>query len=377
MTTMTLSLDGLRAEGAQVWGGVRLVPLIRETVSGNLRMGLRAYDDPFGPVAVEGPPPSPEALYTSFLPHGLVMAWGPDGEPVTLTESVLSKTAERRPHQALVRLHRTVKREAARRFRLLPLHVALESLLALHFGGPDVARRFWSGNPLGSRSESGVAGWNLPDLGPALQLFEIHRDQCGLIVFVDDVLASAFVTSHPDDYRQMHATLLLDLYGETLWHHGHALRDVPAFDVAIDAEAVNDLDDLAAAVAEARAEWASFAIDEMAGGLFGRDVTALHQRPLGPFRLSTFLTGSDPDREQHLGEVLRDREGRVQYLKTFQLSRETLRRVQLLETLAAHDWDPAASAEALGQTVPQLANRLAANGFGDWVSREAWDALRG
>ena len=366
MTTLTLA--GLRPEASQVWGNVRLVPLIRDTIRDDLRMGLRAYDNPFQPVLVDGTPQKPKAAYTSFIPHGLVLAWGQDGEPVTPVESwFLSRSEKKMPDRKMHGLYRMVRKEDVRRVRMLPMHLALDSLLALHFGGPTLASRFWSKAPLRVRAERGLIGWGLPDLEPALKIFEIHRHQCGVLLFVDDAFASAFVVGHPDDYRQVHHALVCDLYGEALWHHGLARRDVPMFDVSLDDDHIDSLDALEAAVADAREAWADFAVDVMASSLLGRAVTMLHDRKLGPFRLGTFLTGSDPNAEQHLGEALVDQGGNLQYLKSFGLSRTTLRRVLLLETLAAHAWCPSATAEAMRLTVPQLRRRLVADGFADWV----------
>ena len=198
-----------------------------------------------------------------------------------------------------------------------------------------------------------------------------------MLLFVDDELASAFVVSHPDDYRQLHASLLLDLYGETLWHHGQIGRAVPAFEVRLDENHITDLDGLAGAVEQARRAWSSFATEVMAGGLWGREPMALTRRKLGRFRLSTFITGSDPDVEQHLGEMLWDRDGHIQYMKTFRLSRNTLRRVRLLETLAAHDWKLNESATALGQSVAQLRHRLVVHGFGEWLASSGDGHKRG
>ena len=161
-----ISFDGLRIADSQIWGGVRLVPLIRDQVDAGLRMGLRSYDNPFQAALVDGTPDKPKAFYTSYIPHGLVMTWGEQGEPVTLPESWLGQAAETPPAQSQFGLYRVVRREDVRRIRMLPLHLAMESLLALHFGGPTVAWRCWSGRSLWARCETGIVGWGMPDLAP-------------------------------------------------------------------------------------------------------------------------------------------------------------------------------------------------------------------
>ncbi|NEE16224.1 hypothetical protein G3M58_58355, partial [Streptomyces sp. SID7499] len=57
------------------------------------------------------------------------------------------------------------------------------------------------------------------------RIFEIHPDQCGVMVYVSDALAAAFVVPHPDDYRLLHASLVEDLYGELV--HQYALYGAP------------------------------------------------------------------------------------------------------------------------------------------------------
>lgn len=51
-----LSLKGLRLAPAQVWGGVRLLPLIRDEVPGDLRLALRRYGEDATVVDLGGKP---------------------------------------------------------------------------------------------------------------------------------------------------------------------------------------------------------------------------------------------------------------------------------------------------------------------------------
>ncbi|MFF8376398.1 hypothetical protein ACF07V_09750 [Streptomyces sp. NPDC015661] len=37
----------------------------------------------------------------------------------------------------------------------------------------------------------------MPGLGEALRVFELHPGQCGLLLYVTDALAAAFVVPHP------------------------------------------------------------------------------------------------------------------------------------------------------------------------------------
>lgn len=82
------------------------------------------------------------------------------------------------------------KGEGAGRLRFLPLHLALEGLLALHFAPPRTAwkarSREFLRSGLGSRSESGVPGALLPVFGDALKTFGLHDGQVGMQVFVGE-----------------------------------------------------------------------------------------------------------------------------------------------------------------------------------------------
>src|SRR5690606_35292178 len=159
---------------------------------------------------------------------------------------------------------RRMARKAGRnRLRFLPLQMALEGYLALHFGGPEIAWEEWArravakgpsprceeaylgqegrgleealrvfeirpgqlarravAKGLSPRCEEVYLGLEVRGLEEALRVFEIHPGQCGVMVYVADALASAFVTPHPDDYRALHPTLIEDLFGELVYVYG-------------------------------------------------------------------------------------------------------------------------------------------------------------
>ena len=105
-------------------------------------------------------------------------------------------------------------------------------------------------------------------LADALRVFEIHPGQCGVLVHVADAPASAFVVPHPDDYRELHATLPLDFYGELIHHYALFMPAVPEFTARLAAESIGDLADLRAAAGQER-EWARFHTSVSAAGLLG------------------------------------------------------------------------------------------------------------
>lgn len=230
-----LDLTGLTTRPAQVWGGVRLVPLVRGAPVEGLRLHREVYEG-LGAGLVEL---GPRSHYVSYIPHGLVADWSSGGEsgvPGSGGQSAAYGTQLGGGQDAprTVRLprpahHRMAKRRPGDRLRFLPLHLALEGYLALHFGGPSTAWEEWSRRALrdglSPRAEDAYLGWSVRGLGDALRIFEIHPDQCGVMVYVSDALAAAFVVPHPEDYRLLHASLVEDLYGELV--HQYALYGAP------------------------------------------------------------------------------------------------------------------------------------------------------
>lgn len=126
-----LELTGLTARPSQVWGGIRLVPLVRESPVDGLRLHREVYG---GLGAVEL---GPRSHYTSYVPHGFVADWSGEGAQSAAYGTQFG--AEDGAPARTVRLprhrhHRLAKRRPGDRLRFLPLHLALEGYLALHFG---------------------------------------------------------------------------------------------------------------------------------------------------------------------------------------------------------------------------------------------------
>ncbi|WP_166028725.1 ARPP-2 domain-containing protein [Streptomyces chilikensis] len=370
-------LTGLRTRPAQVWGAVRLVPLVRDEPVGDLRLSARTYGDAAGLVDL-----GPDGACFSYVPHGFVATWTRDGSPAAAYGTRLSAGHDCAPAEVMpLRIHRrTARREARERLRFLPLHLALEGYLALHFGGPAVAWEEWSRRAvrrgLSPRAEQAYAGARVSGLADALRVFEIHPGQCGLLLYVADALAAAFAVPHPDDYRALHPTLVEDLYGELVHHYAVLMPPVPDFRARVPDARIRDLAGLRAAAAEQEAAWAEFHDKTMAAGLLEESYTWRTVHRLGRFSLSRFLPGFRPRRENHIGEAITDEAGRVVYLKTFRLSESQVRRGHLLSRLADHDWHLARTAAALGVTEAQLGLRLENAGFGHLLRQDVLDRYR-
>jgi hypothetical protein len=210
-----LDLPGLEIAPAQAFGNVRLVPLLRRSIAGDLRLGRRSYREDEAVVSLAGELGAPGVEYSSFVPHGFIVSWSDDGSPVAAFGTSLFPrgSIDGKARGGVRLLHRMIKREGDHRLRLLPLHLAMEGFLALHFGGPDIAWAEYSRRAIRSglspRSEWAVPGAAIPGLGEALRVFEIHEAQVGVLVCIADALASAFVVPHPDDFRALFPSLLL------------------------------------------------------------------------------------------------------------------------------------------------------------------------
>ncbi|PBC76244.1 hypothetical protein BX265_0950 [Streptomyces sp. TLI_235] len=368
----TLDLTGLATGPAQVWGGVRLVPLLREDPVVDLRLHRRVYGDAYTPVSL-----GPRTDYVSYVPHGFVADWTDDGSAAAYGTSL----GEQPPARVPVRPHRrTARREGSNRLRFLPLHLALEGYLALHFGGPTIVWEEWSQRAvragLSPRAEEAYRGAEVRGLADALRVFEIHRGQCGVLVYTADALAAAFAVPHPEDYRALHPTLVHDLFGELIHHYALLSAPVPDFRASIPGPGVRTPTDLRAAVEEQERAWAEFHDGTMAAGLLAAELRIRPVRRMGRFTLGRFLPEFRPGRENHIGETITDEDGRIAYLKTFRLSEAQVRRGFLLDTLAAHDWHLPSAAAALNGTEAQLGLRLEAAGFGALLRQDVLDRYR-
>ncbi|MCX2179461.1 hypothetical protein KV205_02795 [Streptomyces sp. SKN60] len=357
-----IDLSGLDVRPAQVWGGVRLVPLVRDEPVTGLRLHREVYDaHPYDDTVEVGD----GTAYTSYIPHGFVADWsGTGGESAAYGTGL----GEERPVAVPVRRLARGRRGESR-LRFLPLHLALEGYLALHFGGPSVVWDEWSRDAvrrgLSPRAEAAYAGWQVPGLAEALRVFEIHPGQCGVLLYVADALAAAFVVPHPDDYRLLHPTLVEDLFGELVHQYAHYGAAVPEFRASVESGAIHSLADLRRAARAQERVWA-----EAHDGLMARDLLTTSYafervRTMGGFRLHRFLPPFlRSGQEQHIGELICDHRGRTLYLKTFRLSDAQIRRGYLLRRLADCDWHLERTAEALGTSYAELVARIRRAGFG-------------
>jgi len=369
-----IALQGLEIAPSQVWGAIRIVPLIRQNVRYDLRLSRRNYDSDITVVSLEGEMMAPGVKYISYVPHGLVLSWSNEGYPAVALGGQLMSEGKRLACGAVSVqvMHRMAKREAENQLRFLPLHLAMEGFLSLFFSGPQVAWSEYSKQALrqglSPRYESAIAGRDIFGLEEALRVFEIHSQQVGVLLFVSDALASAFVVPTPEDYRALHSSLLLDFYGELLYYYGQH-GSTTFMQPSIDEGKIDSIASLKQALDRMRSEWGEFH-GFMAGDLLGRSVSAKRVYTAGNFTLQRFITDLRLKTENHIGEAIVRDNGELEYLKTYRLSEAQTRRVYLLSQLAAHDWHLEATAKALRNTVEELIMRLEKASFGYLVNNQ-------
>ena len=374
-----LPLTGLTLAPPQVLGGIRLVPILRNGAPRtDLRLNRRAYGQEMSVVALDK-----TTAYYSYIPHGLVATWGDDASTFS---TQIRRHATAAPSDggvvqgSAVRLiPRMVKREGKSRARFLPLHIALEGYLAFHFNGPEVAWAEYSSavkrHGLSPRAETAIPGQWIQGLDDALRIFEIHDSQVGVVMFVGDVLGSAFVVPHPEDYRALHRSLLTDFYGELLLYSGLYAPNTVLHPSPIDPQSVNDFADLRQELQRVRHDWAEFHAD-MAAGLFGTPLRSDDVYRFGPFRMERFVTSLDPKSENHIGEDIFSENQELMYLKSFRLSAAQTRRAHLLQVLAECDWDLDGAAAKFNSTREELILRIDKVGFGYLLHQHVIDGAR-
>lgn len=363
-----LDFTGLRAAPSQALGTVRLVPLVRDEPIEALRLYSVPTHADLTVVRLDR-----HTAYTAYVPHALVaeLPGQKQGRASAGTQLVKPRAAVEdvfrvQVTQRLARREGPTKKSPAK-LRMLPQHLALDAYLSVGFGGPNVVWPEFSrevlSHGLSPRSERVYLGGDVTGLADALRAFELYPGQVGVLVFVGDAFASAFVTPGPEDYRRLHRTLVKDMYGELVVQYAVLHPEVAALWGRIDGATVGSLEELSRAVDELRREWSGFA-GLMASGLYGAEVEVRTVQRLGGFRLQRFLPSFHPHAENHVGEAIVDGAGRLAYLQTFRLSAAQARRGRLLATLVAEDWDLDATALALEATRDELLARMRNNGLG-------------
>lgn len=359
----TVNLKGLRPGAAQTLGAVRLIPLIREEVRGDLRLMDAAI-------------PAEEARPVYFLPHGRIYGGDRGTDPAAAYGTHLSDRPEPPPRSMAIPARHQARPDEDR-LGFVPMDVAMEGVITRWVHGPEIVWSAWSRRALRGEQPGGWSaspGSRIQGLDLALRRFEIHPGQAGLMVFVADALASIVALPHPEDYRRLHRSLVRDLFGSLFIQYGQLYDEAPALapPPASAVRSIEDLWDRLGALRRHQEEAAAL----LASPLMGRAVSAdpLYQR--GPFTLQRFVTDLDTARENAIGEAILRDGGEVEVIQTFRLSGAQVRRAWLLRQLAKNHWDVAATGAALGSPPQEMARRLSNAGLDHWLHEHVLLAMR-
>ncbi|HEY9840651.1 MAG TPA: hypothetical protein V6D23_09365 [Candidatus Obscuribacterales bacterium] len=364
------SASGLRTAPAQVWRGLRLVPILSDRIQDDLRLARRVYD---GFLTFVDLPQ--DKVYFSFVPHAYVLEYNPEGLPLAAPQTQLSKADGQRwkglPVRSLQRMAKHEKGPAGQRLlRFLPLHLAMEGYLTAYFNAPrvdwrDDYLRYAISHGLDPRIEYTLPGRCVDGLEEALRIFEIHPQQVGMLLFIAEALAAVMIYPHPADYRLLHRSLLEDFFGEVVgWYYAHLPYRAPQLPLAAAGE-VNSWAEVRARLEQLSGELDAFQ-RTMASGVLASPVRLREVQGLGPYRLQSFISELRPDEgvDAHIGEAIIGSEGRLAYLKTCTLTRDQIRRAWFLERLDAHDWSLDLTAAAMNLKKDALVLKLDACGLG-------------
>ncbi|MFD3683967.1 hypothetical protein ACFWTE_03975 [Nocardiopsis sp. NPDC058631] len=359
--------EDVRTGPAQQWGNVRLVPLLRSAPVPRLRLHPLAAGD------LVDDPDAPYDEMHCFVPHAYVLTW--EGDPAPSASYGTQIVDHRSPPPRRVHLDfrgRQVRAAVRGRARFLPLHMAADGLVSLQSGGPSIAWAEWSRSTvrhgLSPAALTTYLGGEVEGLAEALRVFEIHPDQCGVVVHVADVLASAHLYPHPEDYRALHASLLMDMFGESLYTYGLLAGGVQPLYTPVRARGVRSLGDLRARVERSRGDTLRAHDDLMLSSLTG----SLHETGGrwdfgGPadadpreraFTVGWLAPAFTRGSADHVGEVITDRYGRVAYLKSLRLSTAQSRRGHLIRVIGEAGWELDRAARSLGVTRLDLVTRM-------------------
>ena len=361
-----LSAEGLRRALDQRCGNVRPVPLLRAAPV----EGLRLHPHLSGITPERPPEGSGDLDPVAYLPHAYVTTWSGDALPAAVYGThLLSPWAEPGPGRVSLAAHRgRVGRVERDRPRFLPWSMSVEGHLALRFRSPEIAwehlnRTLLRTDRMSAPAEAAYLGQEVGDLARALEVFEIHPEQCGVALYVTDELASVHLAPHPHDYRLLHPALLLGLFGETLYTRGLMTLAAPSHHQPRRAEGVRTLADLRRAVAESRAASERGHDELMLSSLISQAVRLTEVAEHGDFTLHRFRPAFTRDGGQHVGEAVTGPDGHTAYLSSFRLSTAQVRRGHLLRVLDESEWRTDLAARALGTDEADLVTRLERTGL--------------
>lgn len=244
-----------------------------------------------------------------------------------------------------------IKRRDKENIRFLPLNVAMESFLSSYFNCFDIKweeySRKGSKYGLSPRYDQVYSGQSLSELENALRVFELHKNQVGVLLFVADALASIFIVPNPYDYKELHYSLLKDFYGETIYFYSIYHKNLQSFKTEFDESKITKISDFNNELQRIKADLANF-YTMMANNVIKRKVSIKKLYDIKNYSLNYFFTEEmGKYSENYIGETIFDENYNIHYMKLYRISEEQIKRFVLLKLLDDNDWHIEQSAKTI------------------------------
>lgn len=357
-----LNFSNFKLMPSQIYGSIRLIPLVKENYDKQLKFNYEKYD------ALNIIKVDKNLQYTSYTPHAFHVSYDDDKQ--------INNQKDKSP---IVFSDKMIKKSGKSTVRFFPLHNAMESFLSLYFCGPDIIWEEYSGSAkkdcLSPRYERSISGKYIQGLEQALKIFEIYENQVGILLLVADKLTSVFILPNPQDYKVLHKTLVEDFFGDLIYYYGYLHTDIRQFEQKIDESKVNSLNDLKKELGFMKTQLADF-YSLMAESIFNQSIETRDNYTLGKYNMNRFITDINQGSEHHIGEMIKDESGEIQYMKTYLLSDLQIKRAKVLKALSVHYWHLEKTADYFKMSLAKFILDIEKIGFGYIIKKPILEKIR-
>jgi hypothetical protein len=348
-----MGLSSLSAAPVQYFGEISIVPLLRKDPPQDLRLFRR------------GVAPTADNSYALF-PHGMIFSSkdNQDAQVIFGTQILKWNAIEEQLRYSNLKT-RSGENQSSRRLRFLPLDLSTEGFVEHYYGATpsaweDYATLLVSKKTVPTQEWAQVRESN-PDIDECLRSFEMHAEQTGLLVFIQNELALAMVLPNHEDYQAVHPSILEDLCRGMFGFYGKFPTKIIAPTLPNDKQ-INDLETLRASVKRLKAQW-STSHSSFVGGALELPLNFSSTLTVGPFRYKRFGSQLLQTRENILGESIHRDSGRLEFLITYKLTRSETRRTYVVECFSRANWEPRAAAASMGISLEEFYDRMRHSGL--------------
>ena len=362
--TKKINFDNFKLLPAQISSGIRIVPIINDNFTKDLRLCVENYNS-FAKVEN-----SDNTIYSAYIPHGFILNYDKDNNISYTKETVILNSLSEKninKYTNTMIIDKMVKKQDKDKIRFLPLHLAMDSFMSEYFKGFDIKWEEYSrkGTKFGlsPRSEKSIFSNQVIGLENALRVFELHKNQVGVILFVGDSLASVFIVPNPYDYKYLHYSLIKDFYGEIIYFNSLYVNQVKPFEVKFNEKNINKISDFKIELDRIKKELGSF-YSEMSNNIIKREVSYKKIYKFKKYSMEYFVTNEIEKYDEHyIGEAIFDENENINYMKLFRLSNEQVKRFSLLKLLDDNLWNLEQTAKSKNTTKENIILQIDKLGF--------------